>query len=317
MVSAVVGRRGRTEWYVAVILATAVVGSGLVALWGVVARPPDPPKTELTVLPDYDFERRIIVLYEEQHARTVRRYSSRYDTKVGVLRAFANNVDKSKLEACIALTDVLSKGFCPPDLTDPSLGDYKGPWGSKNLNDWVRRIERHEVRASISLAGVERELLRPVDWWILFCGTVEQYEAEAAKKCLGDWNSLSIGMKVIAKGLIYTDPRDFITERSLGSLLDKKTKNLKAYLRDLPNIFCDSHDVYSRRHVDFVRSLYNEWVDAGLNSGPLPDSLERRVERYVRDLLEEREVKVKEIKAVAIRPPADEGSTRLIVVKLR
>jgi hypothetical protein len=62
-------RHRKTVWYVAGMLATTIVGSGLVA----VSRAH--PKHEL---PDYDFERRIIVLYQEQHARTVRHHTSRY-----------------------------------------------------------------------------------------------------------------------------------------------------------------------------------------------------------------------------------------------
>lgn len=177
-------RRRKTVCYVAGMLATTIVGSGLFAVW--VSRPN--PKLEL---PDYEFERRIIVLYQEQHARTVRLHTSRYDTMVDVLQTFAKSADESELETCIALTGVLFKGFCPPDLTDPNLSDYKGPWDSKSLNDWVKRIEHQELHASIGLGGVERELSRPVDWWILFCGTVEQYDAEAARRCLEGWKSMN------------------------------------------------------------------------------------------------------------------------------
>ena len=74
--------------------------------------------------------------------------------------------------------------------------------------------------------------------------------------------------------------------------LKYQAKNLKLYIRELPNVSGDLHAVYSRRYIDFVRLEYNKWFDAGCNSGPPPGGLEALMEAYVRDLLKERDVKV-------------------------
>ena len=242
-------------------------------------------------------------------SRIVRNYASRLDTKREVVLTFLNTANSSKVEACIALTDVEIKGFCPKDLMDrvDGMAGYNGPWGTTDLNDWVKKLERQDV--SISLVGVPHRLTKPVNWWLLFCGVFEQYEAEITKRCLAEWRSFSWQDKDAAIKFIQQRPRlSLHGKHSKTSQISEKTlkppwkeasldrlmtaKNLKMYISELPNAFCDLHAVYSRRYIDFVRLEYNKWFDAGCNSGPPPGGLEALMEAYVRDLLKERDVKV-------------------------
>jgi hypothetical protein len=314
MSSALVSRQGTTRWSVASILKTAIVGSVLVVLgvfaWphvrAISALPPEPAgKPERPVMKDYDFERLLTAHYEEKHGRIVRNYASRIDTKHEVVQTFVNTAGSSKVEACIALTDVEIKGFCPKDLMDrvDGMAGYNGPWGATDLNDWVKKLERQDV--SISLVGVPHRLTKPANWWVLFCGVFEQYEAEITKRSLNDWRSLWKLEKVIALDFIKKKPRWLFTEHTLSlspsekaavALLSKKAKNLTMYIRELPNVFCDLHAVYSRRYIDFVRLEYNKWSDEGCNSEPPPGGFEACMEVYVRELLKERDIKVNELK---------------------
>jgi hypothetical protein len=325
MSSVLVGRQGTTRWSAAGILTVAIVGSGLVALAAVAlprvraisARPPEPAVEPVRpVMKDYEFERLLTAHYEEKHGGIVRNYAFRLDTKQEVVQTFLNTAYSSKVEACIALTDVEIKGFCPKDLMDrvDGMAGYKGPWGTTDLNDWVKKLERQDV--SINLVGVPHRLTKPVNWWVLFCGVFEQYEAEITKRCLAEWRSFSSQDRDTALKFIEQRPGYLLTENTLNlrdisrylalgltltegrSLyrLSNNATNLKAYRSELPNAFCDLHAVYSRRYIDFVRLEYNNWCDAGRNSGPPPGGLEALMEAYVRDLLKERDVKVGESK---------------------
>jgi len=307
-------RHGTTRWSVAGVLTAVVAGSVLLALaacaWLLVratsARPPElARKTERPVMRDYEVERLVTAHYEEKHGRIVRNYASRLDTKQEIVLTFVNTAASSKVEACIALTNVEIKGFCPKDLMDrvDGMDGYAGPWGETDLNDWVKKLERQDV--SISLVGAPHRLTKPVNWWVLFCAVAEQYEAEITKRCLHDWKSFSPREKDQAIQFIHDHPRYLFTEDTLKltlleqffvRILSVKTKNLKVYIRELPNVFCDLHAVYSRRYIDFVRLEYNNWCAAGRNSGPPPGGFEALMEAYVRDLLKERDVKVSESK---------------------
>jgi hypothetical protein len=324
MSSVTVGRQGTSRWSGGGILTTAIVGLGLLALGAVAwllvraiwARPPEPLREpERPVMKDYDFERLLTAHYEEKHGRIVRNYASRLDTKKEVVLTFLNTANSSKVEACIALTDVEIKGFCPKDLMDrvDGMAGYNGPWGATDLNDWVKKLERQDV--SISLVGAPHRLTKPVNWWVLFCGVFEQYEAAITTRCLAEWRSFSSQDRDTALEFIKQRPGYLLTENtlrlsdlwedtlsltfaqkvSLVRLITNAT-NLKTYRSELPNAFCDLHAVYSRRYIDFVRLEYNKWFDAGCNSGPPPGGLEACMEAYVRDLLKERDVKVNDLK---------------------
>jgi hypothetical protein len=183
------------------------------------------------------------------------------------------------------------------------MAGYNGPWGASDLNDWVKKLERQHV--SISLVGVPQRQTKPVNWWVLFCGVFEQYDAEITKRSLNDWRSLWKWEKAIALDFIEKKPRWLFTEHTLSlspkekaamALLDTKAKNLTMYIRELPNVFCDLHAVYSRKYIDFVRLQYNTWCDADCNSGPPRGGFEACMEVYVRELLKERDIKVNELK---------------------
>jgi hypothetical protein len=299
---------GKVERLAVIVVTVVVIVVDLVALeavtrwtsaaFGLNSSTPLPgrPDHVLPTLEQSQFDRFILEHYEEGHARTVRNFSSRYETKEDVLKIFIQYADKSKLETCRALTDVLIKGFCPKDLTE-KIGDLdqnRGPWGTKNLNVWVKSIEDQIIEIRVSLEGEEIPLTKPVDWWILFCGAVEQYESHEAQACLTDWRSLGPLGKNIAQRGILQNPRPFITGTHPTWL--PGTKNLSKYMKGLPDFFGDSHATYARGHVEFVQSLYKDWNGAERTS--LSSNYRGSVEDYVRNLLLERGAKVLSLKTV-------------------
>ena len=108
------------------------------------------------------------------------------------------------------------KGFCPKDLMDrvDGMAGYNGPWGTTDLNDWVKKLERQDV--SINLVGVPHRLTKPVNWWVLYCGVFEQYEAEITERCLAEWRSFSSQDKDTALKFIEQRPGYLLTENTLN-----------------------------------------------------------------------------------------------------
>lgn len=291
----------------------AVAGLLVFSLLGPKAPPPDrgdsePQKTATTEEKDPrmktdDFEKGIGDHYQEHHGKIARDYMGQPENVNRLLGAFLMSADKKLLGLCEDVTDELITGFCPAHLTATIEGfdAYPSPEKKTDLNSWVKRIEDMPVRVRVVLDGETLELTRSVEWWVLYCGTLEYLRTDATET-LEDARKLGEKARRFIRNTLRGLPRLSISElvatvQGLGFEAEVVDR-LGRMINDLPADLNRIHTRFACKYCDFLRMNYSGWHNE--NSPPLAhhEALHLKIKEFLIDLLQQSKIQVKQLEVV-------------------
>ena len=252
-------------------------------------------------LPNALFEELIKTHYQKEHGETATKYVSRRETKKELILTFVDHASEGDMSQCVALTDILFSGFCPPDLTDhvANLAAYPGPGRKKNLNEWVKQIEDLKIRVKVRLGNEVLERTQPLDWWILFCGVLEEFNSKMAQRCRGDLKlirnlpketiheNLNRDMHLIV-GVAQDGPEQAPLVHPIVAVLRSVLySHLRDYVEVLPDHYKFIDFKYSGEYVRIVGNLYRG-RDTVSSRADFDHFCLDEVEKYLKGLMSDR-----------------------------
>ena len=291
----------------------AVAGLLVFSLLGPKAPPPErgdsaPPNTakaeekDPRMKPD-DFEKGVNDHYEVHHGKIARDYMGQPENVNRLLGAFLTSADKKLLGLCEDVTDELITGFCPAQLTATieGFGAYPGPEKGGDLNSWVKRIEDMPVRVRASLDGESLEQTHSVEWWVLYCGTLE-YLRKDATESLEDARKLGPKARRFIRGTLRGLPHLSISEligtvHNLGFEADVVDR-LGRMINDLPSDLKRIHTRFACKYCDFLRMNYSGWHNENSPQLAHHEVLHSKIQDFLIDLLKKSEIQVQLLEVV-------------------
>jgi hypothetical protein len=267
-----------------------------------VTKHPDPDRR----MRPAQFERGVEKHYKADHGKIARDYMAQPENVNRLLEAFLSAADKKALEHCRDVTEQLIMGFCPAELTATIEGfePFPSPEQGADLNSWVKQIEDIPYRAKIHFDGEALEATKTVEWWVLYCGTLEYLRSDAVSDCLDDARKMGPVARHAIRAAIRGSPRLSISElvarlQRVGvdsQVLDR----LGRIVSDLPADIDATHGRYADKYAAFLRELYGCWYSG--RAPQLADAggrevLRSKVREFLEDLLEESRLEVKRIES--------------------